>query len=91
MVYVVSLESENASDELAQRARIIMKKLLNAVDDAENSLWSTLPISVDRCDSSQSLMKSIDTSKIPSTCVSTMSIGTDAIKKKYAICAANPA
>ena len=37
------------------------------------------------------IMKSIDTSKIPSTCVSTISIGTEAIKKKYAICAANPA
>ena len=34
MVYVVSLDSEKARDELAQRARIIMKKLLNAVDDA---------------------------------------------------------
>jgi hypothetical protein len=87
----VSLESENASDELDQRAKIIMKISVIAVEDAEKIFFNTALISVDRCCSSHSLMKSIEISNKPSTCVTTMSIGTADIKKKYAICAAKPA
>ena len=88
----MSLERENASEELAHTASKMRMKLESAADDdAVRRLSRKLLISCDRCSSSHTLMKSMDISNIPRTCVSTMRIGTEDMKKKYAICAANPA
>jgi hypothetical protein len=82
---VVSLESEKASEELAQRARAIRKKLDKVVEDAVKRPSMNSLISLDRWFSSHILIKSMDISKIPSICVITISIGTEDMKKKYAI------
>ena len=91
-VYVVSLDSENASDELPHIASRMRKKLDMAADDEAYSRLSRNEfILLDRYVEIKSLIKSIDTSNIPRTDVSTIRIGIADMKKKYAICAAKPA
>ena len=88
---MVNLDSENERDELAHNASKIRNTFGNAADDALKIPSRNVPISDERCVSSQSFTKSIEMSKTPRTCVTTISIGIADIKKKYASCAANPA